>query len=84
MSTLDLMETENIGSLLPVARLGNLALSVCRRLRVKWRAMPQCWKVAAVYFSPLESSVGGKAKNPILSSQTCPFEALSAKIENSH
>jgi hypothetical protein len=84
MSSLDLMETENIGSLLPVARLGNLALSACRTLRVKWRAMPQCWQVAAVYFSPLVSSVRGKAKNPVLSSQTCPLETLSAKIENSY
>jgi hypothetical protein len=46
--------------------------------------MPQFWKVIAVYFSPLVSSVCGKAKKPILSSSTCPLEALSAKIENSY
>jgi hypothetical protein len=78
------METENIGSLLPVARLGNLAISACRKLRVKWRAMPQCWKVTAVYFSPLVSSLCEKANNPILSGPTCPLEDFYAKIENSY
>ena len=84
VSSLDLMETENIVSLLPVARLGNLALSACGTLRVKWRAMPQCWNIIAVNFSSLVCLGCGKAKNPILSSQTCPIEAFSAKIENSY
>ena len=84
MSSLDLKETENIGSLLPVARIGNLVPSAFRKLRVKWRAMPQCWKVTEVNFSFLVSSGCGKAKKPILSSQTCPLDALSAKIENSY
>jgi hypothetical protein len=51
---------------------------------VKWRAMAQCWKAIAVYFSPSVSSVFGKSKKPISSSQTCPLEALSVKIENSY
>ena len=41
-------------------------------------------KINAVYFPPLVSSVCEKAKNLILSSQTRPLEALSAKIENSY
>jgi hypothetical protein len=78
------VEAENIGSLLPLARLGKLAVSACRTLPVRWRATLQCWKVTAAYFSPLAFSVCGEAKNTILSSQTFPLEALSAKIENSY